>query len=66
LSAIWGSGPDDVWMLGGAVTRHWDGKAWTPMSTVTALIPLEGVWGSASNDVWIVGIGGAILHRVLP
>jgi len=74
LNAVWGSGADDVWAVGGSeatvlaggtpipgVIEHWDGKAW--MSTIPAdVIALEGVWGGGPNDVWAVGGGGAILH----
>jgi hypothetical protein len=51
--AIWGSGPDDVWVLGGKALR-WDGSAWTAMLS-SMFSPMNAVWGSGPNDVWLVG-----------
>ncbi len=72
LYGIWGSGPADVWTVGGdpaGVGRlpaicHWDGGVWT---AVTPPPEADGrmiykVWGSASDDVWAVGEQGIILH----
>ncbi len=66
LNAIWGTGPDDVFVLGDtdangyAVTRHWDGQAWTDIpNTITD--NLTEVWGVSSTDIWAIG-GGAIYH----
>jgi hypothetical protein len=69
LNAIWGSGPNDVWVAGGALgypantslLMHWDGQAWTRVSTGVAY-PLYALWGTAANDVYAVGGGGTILH----
>ena len=72
LFGIWGSGPSDVWTVGGdpdgagprPALLHWDGGGWTP-----AAVPAEAaghmlykVWGTAANDVWAVGDAGLILH----
>jgi hypothetical protein len=66
LEAVWGSGPNDVWAVGGtfgnsSLVAHWDGKAWTASPTVAAS-ELHGVWGSGPDDVWAVGAGGVALH----
>src|SRR4051812_28698712 len=44
LTAVWGSGPNDVWGVGaeGSVI-HWDGNAWTSASIET-LWTLHAVW----------------------
>ncbi|HVX94409.1 MAG TPA: hypothetical protein VHK47_05815, partial [Polyangia bacterium] len=72
LRAMWGSGPDDVWVVGGqlgldeATAFHWDGASWTPVPTGTNGV-LTGVWGSGPSDVWAVGtefpaVEAMILH----
>jgi hypothetical protein len=29
LKAVWGSGPGDVWVVGSAGVRHFDGTSWS-------------------------------------
>jgi hypothetical protein len=54
LSAIWGSGSNDVWAVGDAGTiLHWNGQAWSPVASGTT-DALAGLWGSGPNDVWAV------------
>jgi len=55
--AIWGSGPNDVWAVGGRTIRHWDGSSWSSVETTigTRIPSLLGVWGSGPSDVWAVG-----------
>ena len=66
---MWGSASTDVWAVGddfGGDARilHWDGGAWSSVSTGTGTMSgLFAVWGSASTDVWAVGLSGTILHR---
>jgi hypothetical protein len=55
LRAIWGSGPNDIFIVGsdGAI-RHFDGASWTahdlgPDQT------LMSVWGASAADVWVTG-----------
>ena len=61
LETIWGAGPSDVWVAGGAsgAVLHWNGLTWTETFRGGAI---KGLWGSASNDVWAVGGAGTILH----
>jgi len=72
LYGIWGSGPTDVWAVGGdpdgvgprPAICHWNGSAW---SIVAPPVDAEGrmlfkVWGSQANDVWACGQGGTLLH----
>ena len=62
LTAIWGSGKNDVWAVGssGAVV-HFDGSSWKPIPSGTNQT-LRGVWGSGPNDVWIVSTPTLVLH----
>jgi hypothetical protein len=62
LNGVWGSGPNDVWIVGSPdLVLHWDGarlvsaKADTPQT-------LFGVWGSSGDDVWMFSSGAAIWH----
>jgi hypothetical protein len=54
LSAIWGSGPGDVWAVGdGGTIVRWNGQAWSPVASGTT-DALLGIWGSGPDDVWAV------------
>jgi hypothetical protein len=67
LYGIWGTGPDDLWAVGGTLSPrerpgiilHFDGSSWTAAQADAALFK---VWGASATDVWAVGDGGAILH----
>ena len=66
LRGVHGFGPNDVWAVGDdATVLHFDGKAWTrvstPFDTVSAKPRFFAVWGSSSKDVWIGG-NGVMLH----
>jgi len=66
LSGVWGSAPDDVFMVGGtdvqAEIYHFDGTEWAPMA-VPADVPLMvWVYGFGPDDVTAVGLDGAALH----
>ena len=72
LYGVWGSGPSDVWAVGGdpqglgpaPALCHWNGEGWS----IEAAPPeadgriLYKVWGTAQDDVWAVGQGGLLLH----
>lgn len=65
LSSVWGSGPDDVWIVGGADSAeiyHDDGADWTPMDAPDGAGLLVWVFGFAENDVFAVGVEGTALH----
>jgi hypothetical protein len=77
LTAIWGSGPNDIWAVGTRGTvLHSDGTAFVPV-TADAIASGDvqvAVWGSSSSDVWILGPsyplhsggyrdGGVVLER---
>jgi hypothetical protein len=69
LNAVWGSGPGDVWAVGGddpAGTQsrvlHWNGTAWSEVAHPNQQM-LRALWGSGPSDVWAAGsVGGALLH----
>lgn len=59
---VWGSAPDDVWVVGtdetsevgqGRVFR-WNGRHWA-IADDGALPPANSVWGFGANDVWAGG-----------
>ena len=53
---VWGSGPDDVYVVGDAgVVLRWDGSTWTELF-VGAPDDLVAIWGTGPDD--IVAVGG--------
>jgi hypothetical protein len=61
LRAVWGSGPRDVFAVGGGGTvLHYDGSTWKIMAAPKTQ-SLNGVWGTGPGDVFAVGTG-AIMH----
>jgi len=62
LTSIWGSGKNDVWVVGSAGTiAHFDGTTWTTIPSGTKET-LRAVWGSSATDVWVVSTPGVLLH----
>ena len=68
LTAIWGSGKDDVWAAGsGGTMIHWDGAAWKPTTlpsptTYPIKNTFHAIWGSGPNDVWAASATNVIFH----
>lgn len=61
LQAIWGSGPGDVWAVGGGGTiLHYDGQRFSSVPSGT-VVNLMTVWGSGPQDVWAAG-ANTLLH----
>jgi len=61
LTAAWGTGSDDVWVVGTkGYLAHFDGTDWKQTPALTTH-DLFAVWGSASDEVWAVG-DDVILH----
>jgi hypothetical protein len=58
---IWGSGPNDVYAVGGggvnAVIRHFDGRAWTTQTPDLGVMQpiLLSIWGLSSVEMFAVG-----------
>ena len=71
LSDVWGAAPNDVYAVGfQGVILHYDGKAWTPMTSGTTA-DLEGLWGYVlkddlgaivKKDLFAVGASGTVLR----
>ncbi len=67
LSGVWGSGPDDVYIVGGdengARAFHYDGATWSEIEGLPEGAALL-VWafGFGPDDVWFVGEEGTALH----
>jgi hypothetical protein len=62
LDAVWGSSSSDVFAVGQEGTiLHYDGKAWSTMTSGTTG-DLWGVWGSSSSDIFAVGDRNTIQH----
>jgi hypothetical protein len=62
LWGVWGSAPNDVFVAGDSGTVvHWNGSAWTIMSTGTRE-GLRRVWGTSGSDVYVSGDAGTLLH----
>lgn len=65
LMSVWGSGADDVWVVGadagdGPIVKRWDGAAWTELDAGS---PGHLWWVSGAGDgVWMSGAGGRILR----
>ncbi|HUS31553.1 MAG TPA: hypothetical protein VMZ53_23770 [Kofleriaceae bacterium] len=70
LTSVWGSGPKDVWFVGGdnedidtAQIFHYDGARITEHETPAGLNSLSYVWGTGPNDVWSYAIGEQFTHN---
>jgi hypothetical protein len=74
LYGVWGTGPSDVWIVGGTpgggtraendVIRHWDGQAWSARDAPPAMgAAYFKVWGSGPGALWVVGEGGTAWRR---
>lgn len=64
LTAVWGSGPDDLYAVGagGAILVSADaGASWTLLPNTTS-DDLRAVRGRARREVYIVGSSGTVLH----
>lgn len=66
LSSVWGSGPSDVFVVGGTAPQaeiyHYDGTDWQEMNVPTGAFALVWVFGFGPNDVYAVGLAGTVLH----
>ncbi len=68
LLSVWGTGPDDVWSVGGdmrdgsgPLVVHYDGAAWTRVPTGETSGDLWWVYGFEGGPVFAGGSGGRIL-----
>lgn len=59
---LWGSGRDDIWLVGGSgVTYHYNGTAWQKVATGAEEF-LYGISGTDRTHAWAVGAEGMILR----
>lgn len=61
----WASGPDDVWVVGGATStpfvRHFDGADWETVDVGATTGYARAITGTAATDVYVVA-NGALYH----
>ena len=66
LSGVSGSGPSDVYMVGGDESTgsiwHYDGSTWALDESAPSTDLLVWVHAFSDEEVWIVGEGGAVLR----
>jgi hypothetical protein len=64
IASIWGSGPDDVWAVGGgSAFAHFDGSSWQKVDPpLGLLISYFDVWGVGTRQVWAAGTVGTIVY----
>jgi hypothetical protein len=74
-NGIWGSGPDDIYVLGrigpwGANDSgrlyHFDGTSWSRITAIGDIPVPNGIWGTAPDDVWVTLPDGRLLHFSSP
>ncbi len=62
LHSAWGTGPNDVFIVGGAGTiLRFNGTCWYAMPSGTS-DALRSVWGTGLSNILVVGEAGTILH----
>lgn len=70
LNAVWGTGPDDVWVAGGgyqgggpqSTVLHWDGAAWSLVPTGGPRVVTAG-FSPNPDKVYLVGYDGMVHKR---
>jgi hypothetical protein len=67
LKALWGVGPEQLWVVGAAGTiwrRDADGS-WEkePLSGGGGAFTFNAIWGSSAANLWAVGTGGKVYRR---
>lgn len=66
LSGVWGTSPEDVWIVGGTDAGgeiyHYDGSAWSPSPVPDGVGLLVWAYGFAPDDVYAVGVAGSVVH----
>jgi len=58
--AIWGTGPEDLFVVADGDVYHYDGHTWDVV--LDGQQPLFDIWGSSDRDVFVAGGAGIILH----
>jgi len=67
LYGVWGSGPNDVYVVGdiGTILHSTGNGTWTQQNSGTA-VALEGIGGANASEIYIAGDNGTILHKTDP
>jgi hypothetical protein len=62
LRGIWGSGPDDLHVVGAEGTLlRWDGREWLVLPSPTRK-ELRAVWGRGPTEAYAIGEDGVLLR----
>lgn len=66
LTRMWGSAPDDVWLVGNAYSSqhclwHYDGTRWKNDPTLRNIYP-SAIWGTRKDNVWLANSNSSIWH----
>lgn len=66
LTRMWGSAPDDVWLVGNAYSSqhclwHYDGTRWKNDPTLRNIYP-SAIWGTSKDNVWLANSNSTIWH----
>jgi hypothetical protein len=65
LLGVWGSGSQDVYVVGDAGIYHSDGTGhWTQQYSAPRPGALKAIWGEGATSIFVVGAGELILHSV--
>ncbi len=56
--ALWGTGPDDLYLAGSVDVLHWNGTDWTNEVSTTIPNIFHAISGNGTGDVWVVGRNG--------
>ena len=49
---FWGTGPDNLYIVGTEIILHWDGVAWTEMpQDITG--DITGIWGTSDDSIYV-------------
>ena len=61
IEGIWGTGPTNLWAVGGTAIYVWNGTAWANAIQLSSVEALVDIWGTSPTDVWAVGYN-TIMH----
>jgi hypothetical protein len=59
--ALWGTGPEDVWLVGEGGAAHYDGKAWAVVAGLEG--PLREIRGAPDGTIWAAGASGTWMGK---
>src|SRR4051812_34874750 len=66
ISAIWTSGPDDAWFVGGTGADNGTVLRWTNGAIIDVGRPklpgLTGIWADSTKNIWCSAVDGSVVH----